>query len=320
MGPVTFLSPSRLWYLAPVVAVAVLYLAAHRARRRRYAVRLPTLRILETVAPPRQPWGRHVAAAAFVLTLVSLVLGLARPSGPTRVPRERATIIMAIDVSGSMRANDVAPTRIDAAKEAGVAFVDMLPDRFNVGLVAFAETANILVPPTLDHEVVKRAIENLELGRRTAIGEAIFASLQAIRGVPSEPGQEPPPARIVLLSDGATTTGRSNAQAAAAAAEARVPVSTIAFGTPHGSIPREDGGRIEVPVDKPALEKIATETRGTFFEAATGDELHAVYSDVGSSLGYVTERREITAWFVGAGLLLALVAGVASVAWSSRLP
>jgi Ca-activated chloride channel family protein len=314
----TFLAANRLWLLAAVAALLVAYVVL-QGRRKKYVVRFTNLALLGVVAPKQPRWRRHVPATALLLSLVMLVLAFARPNHEERVPRERATIIMALDVSLSMDATDVAPTRIEAAKAAAKSFVDLLPTRFQVGLISFAGTAQVLVAPTTDHELLKRAIDGLSLREGTAIGEAIYASLDAIKSVPSDPGQPPPPARIVLMSDGETTQGRDNATASAAAAEAKVPVSTIAFGTPGGTIVHQ-GRRISVPVNAAALRVIATDTGGNAFQAGSGDELKKVYADVGSSIGYVTEPREITVWFVGLGLICLLAAAAASLVWFSRLP
>jgi Ca-activated chloride channel family protein len=314
-----FLAANRLWLLVAVAALAAAYLVMQVVRRSKYVVRFTNLALLGVVAPKRPAWRRHVPAVAFLLALAMLTVGFARPQRDERVPRDRATIMMAVDVSLSMQATDVTPTRLEAAKSAADAFVDLLPARFNVGLVAFAGTAQVLVVPTIDHDTVKRAIENLQLREGTAIGEAIFASLDAIKQVPSDPGQEPPPARIVLMSDGETTTGRPNEEAVAAAVEAKVPVSTIAFGTSSGTITYE-GQRVRVPVNADALRQVAAASAGTFFEATSGEQLRKVYEDVGSSIGFVTEKHEITVWFVGLALLFALATAAASLVWFSRLP
>jgi Ca-activated chloride channel family protein len=315
---VKFLAAPRLWMFAGVGLLIVLY-GLLQGRRKAYAVRFTNLALLGAVAPRRPRWRRHLAAAFFLFAVAGLVLAWARPTKPVKVPRDRATIVMAIDVSLSMQATDVSPTRFEAAKSAASSFVDLLPARFNVGLVAFAGTAQVVVVPTSDHLVVKRAIDNLQLREGTAIGEAIFAALEALKSVPSDPGQEPPPAHVVLMSDGETTTGRPNSRAAATAADADVPISTIAFGTPTGTIVY-DGQRIRVPVNASALKDIADATKGSFFEAASGEQLRNVYSDVGTSIGYVTEQREITVWFVGAALGCAFLAAAASLVWFSRLP
>lgn len=311
-----FLAAGRLWLLPAVAALAACYVAL-QFRRRRHAVRFTNLALLDSVAPRRPGWRRHLPAAAFLLMLTSLTVAFARPTGLVRVPRERATVVVAIDTSISMMAEDVEPTRYVAAKDAAGRFVDRLPERFNVGLVSFSGTAQVLVPPTTDHAGVRRAVDRLSLGPRTAIGEAIFASLDTVAILPDGPGS--PPARIVLLSDGETTVGRANEEASQAARAAGVPVFTIAFGTDEGTVTVGDR-LVPVPANREALRAIAEETGGSFFEAESGRELRKVYEDIGSSVGYTRERREVGSWFVGAGLVLAALAAAGSMLWSSRLP
>jgi len=315
----TFLAPYRLWLFA-AVAVLVVFYAIAQFRRRSYAVRFTNMALLDQVAPKRPGWRRHVPAIVFLMAISALVVGFAQPARDTKVPRERATIMMAIDTSLSMEATDVTPTRIKAAQAAAKEFVDQLPARINIGLVSFNGNASVAVSPTTDHEAVKTAIDNLVLGERTAIGEAIFASLDALKTVPAADGTEVP-ARIVLMSDGTTTDGRSNDEGVAAAKQANVPVSTIAFGTDNGTItiPQEPLP-IPVPVDKAALKSIASDTGGTYYAAASEGQLKAVYDNIGSSVGFVTEQREISTWFIGAALLLLLVTGAFSLIWFQRLP
>jgi Ca-activated chloride channel family protein len=227
--------------------------------------------------------------------------------------------MLAIDVSLSMEATDVAPSRIEAAKLAANEFVKNLPATFNVGLVAFAKSANVLVSPTKERAAIKQGLDGLQLAQSTATGEAVFSSLDALRSVPADGASGLPPARIVLLSDGYRTFGRSIEEAASAASAANVPVSTIAFGTDTGVI-EIDGQAQRVPVDRPSLQKLAETTKGHFYEAASADELKKVYQDMGSSIGYRTKPREVTQWYVGIGLLLALSAAAMSLLWTSRLP
>ncbi|MEA2827680.1 MAG: Ca-activated chloride channel [Actinomycetota bacterium] len=314
----SFLSGARLWLLLGLVGLVVAYVLL-QGRRKKYAVRFTNLALLDAVAPKRPGWRRHVPATAFLLALGFMVTAFAQPAKQIRVPRERATIVMAIDVSLSMEATDISPTRIVAAQEAASSFVDIVPPKLNLGLVVFSGVAQVMVSPTTDHELIKRNLQNIILGPRTAIGEAVFASLTAIASVPTAPGQTPPPARIVLMSDGETTVGRSNELAAAAAVDAKVPVSTIAFGTDEGFVSVE-GRNIPVPVNRDALAQLAKQTDGSSFEAATAKELRKVYSDIGSSVGYRTEKREITSWFVGLGLFFGLAAAATSLVWFSRLP
>jgi Ca-activated chloride channel family protein len=201
-------------------------------------------------------------------------------------------------------------------------FVDVLPEEINLGLVSFAGTATTLVTPTTDRGQVRSAIDNLELAESTAIGEAIFSSLSAIQNFQSalEAGDEDEaPARIVLLSDGYNTVGRDDTQAITAAVDAGVPVSTIAFGTDTGVV--DIRGQLQrVPVDRLSLQKMAETTKGYFYEAASVTELKQVYQDMGSSIGFRVEPREVTQWYAGVALLLGLVAAGMSLLWTSRLP
>ena len=314
----SFFAPDRLWLLLAVAALAGVYLLAFR-RRRRYAVRFTNVDLLDKVAPRGPGWRRQVPAVAFLAMLGLLVTGFARPGANAKVPRERATVLVALDVSNSMAATDVQPSRLEAAKQAALAFVGRLPARFNVGVVAFDGAASVVVPPTTDHRAVEGGIRGLATGPATAIGEAVLSSLQAIADFDDQAGTNPPPARVVLLSDGANTAGRSPEEAAQAAAAARVPVSTIAYGTAEGMV-EVQGQLVPVPVDGPALERLARDTGGTFYQAASGKGLQKVYQDIGSSVGFRTVRRDVSAWFVGFGLLAALGTAAASLAWFSRLP
>lgn len=319
----SFLSPIRLWLLIGVAGLVIAYVVLQVRGRQRYEVRFTNLALLDTVAPQRPAWRRHVPAIAFVVALSSMVLAFAQPARDERVPRERATIVMAIDTSLSMQADDVAPTRLDAAKAAAESFVGLLPPAINLGLVSFDGSARVEVAPTTDREAVRKAIAALELHEGTAIGEAIFASLHAIESAPPAPDGSKVPGRIVLMSDGFTTVGRPNDGAAKAAVDADVPVSTIAFGTPDGEVTvNTDNGptTVTVPVDEPALAAIANATGGNSYSAVTETELSGVYKDIGSSIGYTTEHREITVWFVGFGLVALLLTAAFSLVWFSRLP
>ena len=315
----SFLEPGRLVLALVVLALAAAYVVVQRWGRQRYAVRFTNLALLASVAPRRPGWRRHLAAGFLLVSLLCMVVALARPARTERVPRERATIIMAIDVSISMDATDVSPSRLEAAKAAATSFTGLLPDQINLGLVSFAGSAAVLVPPTTDRDVVYSAIERLTLAEATAIGEAIVTSLTAIESSSGEVDGEEVPAHIVLMSDGETTAGTPNELAVEAAAAARVPVTTIAFGTDSGTIEYQ-GETLPVPVNQEDLAAVAEATGGTTFEAATGEQLRGVYEDIGSSIGFTEEEREIGERFTAAAFATALVASGLSLAWSSRLP
>lgn len=324
MIALSYLAPTRFWLLIVVLALAAGYVTL-QFRRRNYAVRFTNLDLLASIAPRSPGWRRHLPAIFLLIALVGLVIALARPARTERVPRERATVILAIDTSLSMKAEDVAPNRIDAAKRAAKTFLNIIPPKINVGLVSFNGSARIDVGPTTDRDAVAIAIDNLELQERTAIGEGIFASLQAIKRAPkAKDDKEAVPARIVLMSDGETTVGRPDSVASREAKRQKVPVTTIAFGTDNGTIevPNEVGQIVVTPVrvNREALERIADDTGGKAFTAATEAELKQVYKDIGSSVGFVTEFREIGLWFVGVGVLLLFGSSTMSLLWFSRLP
>ncbi|PZG02569.1 VWA domain-containing protein [Micromonospora deserti] len=318
----TWESPGRLWLLAVVAALAVAYLVAQR-RRGRYATRFTTMRLLDRVAPHRPGWRRHVPVGLLLVMLGLLVVGFSRPTAEVRVPKERATVMIAVDVSTSMLAADVETDRLSAARAAAHDFADDLPDSFNLGLVAFAGSAAVRLPPSTDRAALHAAIDRLGEGstgvQGTAIGDAIETSLQAVNEFDAAEARDPPPGRIVLLSDGANTAGLDPREAAAHAVAAKIPVHTIVFGTVHGTI--DVGGRaVRVPADGQTLQSVAKETGGKFHEAANVEELRDVYENIGSSVGYRLQRQDISARFIGWGLLVALAAAATSMLWFARMP
>jgi Ca-activated chloride channel family protein len=321
----SFLQPERLWVLVVVGLIVAFYLFM-QSRRKVYAARLASAELLDSIVPRRTGWRRHAASSLLLAALIVLSVGFAQPTRVVRVPRERATVIVAIDVSLSMEAADVEPDRLQAAQSAATTFIDELPRTLNVGIVGFAGTASVLLNPTTDRVAAGRVIDNLRLAESTAIGEAIFTSLDALLSVPPDEDGERAPARIVLLSDGVTTVGRPDALAIQAAQQAQIPVSTIAFGTEDGFILYDDpeteaveSERISVPVGGRSLEQIAEGTGGAFFTAESVDELDSVYENIGSAIGFEEAEREITDWFVGGGLALVALASLLSVFWFQRL-
>jgi Ca-activated chloride channel homolog len=315
-----FIAPAWLWLLVLVVALLAAYVLL-QLRRTKYVARFSNLELLGSVAPRRPGWRRHLTFALLLVGLTVLTVGVAQPTAAVRVPRDRATVVLAVDVSLSMEATDVLPSRIDAAKAAGKKFVGLLPSRINLGLVAFGGNASVLVSPTVDRAPVEAAIKGLKLQESTAIGEAIFTSLQAITvfgQATTAKGDKPPPARIVLLSDGTNTVGRPVSAAVDAAKKAGVQVSTIAFGTDNGTVTYQ-GDTIPVPADKQALQQIAADTGGTFHTAASVQELEQVYQNIGQQIGYTTKQRDVSWRFMTVGLLVLLAAAGTSMLWSGRL-
>jgi Ca-activated chloride channel family protein len=315
-----FQSPGYLFLLIAVAALIAAYVAL-QLRRKSYVTRFSNVELLGSIAPRRPGWRRHLTFALLLVGLAVLSLGVARPSTSVRVPRESATVMLDIDVSLSMEATDVLPNRLAAAQAAGKSFVKLLPSRINLGLLSFARDADVVVSPTLNRAQVSRGIDSLKLANYTAIGEAIFGSLNAISVFASTNtvhGTKSPPARIVLLSDGSNTVGRTPAEAIAAARKAHVEVSTIAFGTQTGTVVSQ-GQTIPVPADETTLRQIAEQTGGSFHTAHSEQELSSVYQNIGSQIGYTTAHRDISWRFMLGGLLCLFAAGGAAMLWAGRL-
>jgi Ca-activated chloride channel family protein len=300
-----------------VVSVVAIYVAQQYARRRR-VLRFANMEVLQRVAPARPSRWRHVPTILLVTSLVFLTTAMAGPTSDIRIPLNRAVVMLVIDISESMAATDVAPNRLAAAQEAGKQFASDLTPAINLGLVAFAANATLLVAPTTNRDAVKAAIDGLQPAPKTATGEGIFTALQAIATVGSVMGggDGPPPARIVLESDGAENVPLDpNAPqgaftAARAAKDQGVQISTISFGTPDGTVNYE-GANIPVPVDDQTLQKICEITDGQAFHADSLESLKQVYTTLQRQIGYETVKGDASlAWmllgtFIMAGAVLA---------------
>ena len=327
MGTVSFEAPLFLLALLLVPLALAAYVVAQR-RSRRYAVRYPALDVLAGVLPRRSGLGRHVPAALFLLALAALALALARPEATVAVAHEQAAVVLATDTSGSMQATDVAPDRMTAVKRAAGEFLERVPEDVRVGAVSFSSAAQVLQPPTTDRDAVRRALDRLKPSGGTATGEAIMAALNTVH---PRPGDKTP-AAIVLLSDGKETgTGNpdhprtTSLQAAQKAREAKVPIYTVALGTPTGSIQvrRKDGPgtrRQAVPPDPATLQEVARISGGRFFAAPNAKDLSTVYQRLGSRVVKAPERQQVTAAFAGGALALLLAGGLVSLLRGGRLP
>jgi len=314
-----FMRPERLWWLTMIPLLLGLYVFLLWRRRRK--ARPHAITNLERVLPKQQAWKRHVAVGAAVLALGALNVAFAQPKGEVEVPRERATVVITLDISRSMIAQDVAPDRITAAKSAAKDFLNLLPAGFNVSLVSFAGTAAVVVPPTTDRGVVAAAIDNLQVAPSTAIGEGIYSSLDAMAQAPPDPDHpdEPAPGAVVLLSDGYTNVGRPSDQAARDAAAQHIPIYTIAYGTANGYV--ENNGRREpVPVNPAELAQVSRLSGGKAFTAGSAGQLKEVYSSIAKSVGYVKVDQEVTEQYAGYALLLAVLAAVAVISLGARWP
>jgi Ca-activated chloride channel family protein len=351
----TFASPELLVALLLVPLATAVYLFVQR-RRARYAVAFTNVDLLSNLVPRTPAWRRHVPPALYLGAIGALVFALARPSMIMAVPRQEATIILAMDVSGSMQATDVAPSRLAAAKKAASDFVDQLPDTFQVGLVVFSTAPRVAVSPTTDRVAIHRALDSLVAQGGTALGDAIAASLDAAATVTAAPGTaapsasapsaqpsaapsvapspggsatassgEPPLVATVLLSDGANSTGSLEPlDAASRAATLGVPVYTIALGTQDGvvQVPNREGQlqTLAVPPDTETLAAIAEMTGARFFDAPTAQDLAQIYENLGSKVGFTDEQREVTQLFAAAGLLFVIAGAGLAAHWFNRFP
>ncbi len=350
-----FLAPELLLGLLLIPIAIGFYLWAQR-RRSKYAVRFTNLALLSNIAPKRPSWRRHLPPVLYLGAIAALLIGLARPTLIVPVPREDATVILTMDVSGSMKATDVSPTRLDAARAAAISFIDQLPENVRVGIVAFASEPVTLVTPTTDRSQLKAALDSLRPRDGTAMGDALNEVLDIAEKIQAE-GRETPDASAapsatdapaasaapgasgaptdlpsgqplvaaILLSDGANSVGATEPLAAAdRAATLGVPIYTIALGTPDGTVEvRDQFGQshtLEVPPDRETLEKIAETTGGKAFDAPTAEDLKAVYDNLESRVGYTEQRQEVTFALVAAGLLLVVIGAGLSAVWFGRLP
>ncbi len=324
----SFAWPAALLSLALIPVLMLAYVLIQR-RRVKYAMRFTNLDLLANVVDRSPGWRRHLPPLFALVALAALLVALARPQTTIAVPRDEASVVLAIDVSGSMMATDVPPTRLAAAKESASAFVQGLPERFGVGLVSFSTGATALAEPSDDREEILDLVDGLEAHTGTAIGDAIAAALDLAPGADEEsetPTDEDgkPLFSILLLSDGASTQGISTDDAIGLAQEAGVAVHTIALGTDEGTvtIPNELGEpqTVSVAPDRETLQEIAAETGGEYFDAPTEADLDAVYEAIGSQVAWDEEKQEVTVAFAGAGAFFLLLASGLSALWFGRLP
>ncbi len=330
LGPVSLTGFTHLWwfllFLIMVLVLIGMYFVAQAARRRRLQ-QFANTELLDSVAPKRPSSWRHVPPVLMAISLVLCTIALAGPTYDERLPRNRAVVILAIDVSQSMRATDVEPSRMAAAQDASKQFVNELTPGINLGVIAYAGTATVLVSPTTNRDASRRAIENLQVADRTATGEAIFTALSSIStvGAVIGGGDEPPPARIVLFSDGKETVPsnpdnpKGAYTAARTAKDQGVPISTISFGTPYGYVEINDQ-RQPVPVDDEMLKKIADLSGGDAFTASSLEQLREVYANLQQQIGYETIRGDASVGWLRLGALGLALAALTTLLINRRLP
>jgi Ca-activated chloride channel homolog len=312
MGGLSFAAPAWLWLLVLVAALAVGYFLVQR-RRLRYTVTLTNLDLLASVMPKRPAWRRHVPPALMLLATLIMVLGLAGPTVRMPDPSRNSVVMLAVDVSPSMMANDVPPNRSEAMKSAVRDFLNSVPDDTQVGLVSFAASANVDVPPTQDHQAVTDALAKIPYQSNTSLSQAVLTALNTVRTAGGSS------AGIVLLSDGASNTGPPPEVAIEAARAAKVPVSTIALGTPTGKVQLAKGP-VDVPLDTRELERLARDTGGLTFTAANEAPLQAIYSNIGESVTPPIVPVDISSWFFLSALIAMVAAAGLSLVWFARMP
>jgi Ca-activated chloride channel homolog len=320
---VSFDRPIALLVLLVIPLVAAAYIVFDR-RRRAQAASFATLALYPNVVARSPGRLRHVPVIVLLGALAVLLTGFARPHATISVKREEATVMLALDVSRSMTAKDVTPTRLAAAQTAARRFLEDVPESYRVGIVTFATRANVVAAPSQDRAFASAALSQARSGEGTALGEAIVLSLRAAGRVETEDGERPP-ASILLISDGAQTVGRvTPIQAARGAREAGVPVFTVALGTPDGIVERKlTGGfteRVRVPPDPGSLRRVATASGGEFFAALDAAELQRVYEELDSRVGRRDKDAEVTVALAGGGMVLLLLAGALSTLLLRRLP
>jgi Ca-activated chloride channel family protein len=315
----SFASPGALVLLALLPLLAVAYVLLRR-RRRVYVVRFPATAVVAGVLPRSPGWRRWVAPALLSASAIALTLALARPQATVAVPVERASVMLITDASGSMRAEDVAPTRLQAAQSAAQRFLDRVPDSLLVGFVSYSNAPMTVVQPTVDRVPLRSALAALRADGGTATGDALVTALDLLEARRTDDGRVAP-AAVVLLSDGKTTAGSDPIDAARRAGALGVPVYTVALGTPDGVIHTGPyGGFLPVPPDPQTLREMAERSGGSAFRVDDAEELDRVYERLGSRIGTREKRREVSAAFAGGGLLLLMAGLGAALRWRPRLP
>lgn len=343
-----FLWPQLLWMLLAIPLLVGVYFWALR-RRKKVAVRYAGLDLVREAMGTRQRWRRHVPPLLFLLALIALLLAIARPTAVMTLPSRHETVVLTMDVSGSMRATDVAPTRLAAAQIAARSFIEEQPNSTRIGVVTFGGGAALVQPPTQQREEILAAIDRFELQRGTAVGSGILMSLKTIfpdqefevpsqesrraqRAASLDPNRAPTPAPpppvppgsytsavIILLSDGQTTTGPDPLEAARLAADRGVRVYTVGIGTPNGEILIGDGWSMRVRLDEDSLKAIARTTHGEYFYAGSALELKSIYQSLTSKLVFETRDTEITALFAAVAAAFAFVSALLSMLWFNRV-
>jgi Ca-activated chloride channel family protein len=313
----SFASPLWLGALA-VIPIAIAASIAARRRARRYAVRFPAVSTLRLAAAGGSSWMRHLPAALVLSAIAALALALARPHVSYSAPIGQASVMLVTDHSGSMAATDVQPTRLAAAERAANTFIDQLPSNVLVGAIAFSDTPDAAQAPVTNHAAARAIIDAQSANGATATGDALQLALQLLRGA----DKKHPPSAIVLLSDGAANAGIDVSTVAREAAQDKIPIDTVALGTPNGVLQSPDPFQPSQPVppDPELMQQIAQLSGGRSFNAQSADELSSIYKSLGHKLGSVTRKHDVTAVFAIGAVAFLLLGAASSTRWSGRLP
>ena len=337
----SFLWPEMLWLLVVVPGLTIAYVLSQR-RRQKYALRYASLSLVKEALGRGPGIRRHIPPVLFLVGLTTMAVALARPVATLLLPSQQGTVILTLDVSGSMRADDLKPSRLEAAKSAARAFVEKQPSHVRIGIVSFSGDAALVQAPTRDREAVLAAINRLTTQRRTAIGSGLLTSLSAIFEVPgasptpssrqsltlSQPTPTPTPvprgtyapAVVVLLSDGVSNTGPRPLEVADQASDRGVRVYTVGIGSPEGTVLRFEGYSMRVRLDEETLKGMAEKTDASYFKADSETDLQEIYKDLSTALVFRPEQTELTVAFTGLAAALLLIAGTLSLLWFNRLP
>ena len=314
----SFQSPSLLIGLLAIPLLIWLYLASQH-RRREYTVRFTNLALLQQVMGKGPGFRRHLPAILFIAGLTGLLLSMARPQATIRIPKGQTSVMLAVDVSGSMAASDVQPTRMQAAIGAGRTLIDKLPSNAQVGLVIFNSQAEVVAPLTSDKGSVKDVLGSLAPGGGTAIGDAIQVAVAQLANIVDPNGPKSQHyAMVVLLTDGSSNTGIDNMTAAANAAQAHIPVDTIGIGARNQSVMVQ--GQLVDGVDEQALQQIASATGGHYYYAQDEGQLNQIYSELGSHIGWTTSKLDLTVPLLALGTIIVVAGGLFSLRWFRLLP
>lgn len=315
--------PLALVGLVVVPVLIALYVLRER-RRDCYAARFTTPALLPNLVDSAPRWRRHLPIAVLLVALAAMVVGVARPHANVSVKREQATVILVVDTSLSMGADDLKPTRLDVAQRTARAFLRELPEKYRLAIVGFSGRAYVALPPTEDRELAAAALRSLRTGEGTSLGDAIALATQLARRQRASDGTIPP-ANILIVSDGAQQSGRNTPNAAAVRARAaHIPIYSVLLGTQEGIITVQLAGgfqaQMRVPADPQTLQTVARLTGGRFYPAPTATRLREVYEHLGSRLGKRQESREVTDLFAGGSAALLLLGGGLSALWFRRVP